>query len=66
MIVADAVVEKGAVRLPKIPLEDHTRVRVVVIPKADLQKMSFARVRALTSSIPGGLSQDVADERAQG
>lgn len=65
-VFGEAVVEHGAVTLRELPFGDQTRVRVVVIPKADTKKMAFTRVRALTVGIRGNLADAIALDRANG
>ena len=62
-IIVDTRVTKGNLKLPNIPLEDNTEVKVIVIPKAKLSKMSFKKTRKLTKSIKGNLSDDILSER---
>lgn len=59
----DARVHHGQVKLMDMPFADETEVKVIVIPKVDLGNMSFPKIRGLTKSIPGGLSEDVTAER---
>jgi hypothetical protein len=61
--VIETHVKQGHVELYNVPFSDDTQVRVIVIPKADLEKMSFLKVRNLTKSIRGNLSDDVNGER---
>ncbi|MFH0974147.1 MAG: hypothetical protein V1874_00020 [Spirochaetota bacterium] len=39
-IIIDTRVIKGNVKMPNIPLKDNTEVKVIVVPKAILSKMS--------------------------
>jgi hypothetical protein len=62
-IIIDTKVTKGNLQLQNIPLEDDTEVKIIVIPKAILHKMSFLASQKLSSSIQGNLSKDISDER---
>jgi hypothetical protein len=64
-IIVDTRVIKGNLKVPNIPLKDNTEVKVIVIPKADLLKMSFKKTRQLTKSIKGNLSDDIFSERSE-
>lgn len=61
--VAETSIKGGAITLRKIPLKENTKVKVVLIPKADLSSMSFATVRKLTKKVKGNLSEDIIAER---
>jgi len=60
---AETLIKNGGITLRKIPLKENTRVKVVLIPKADLSSMSFATTRELTKKIKGNLSEDIIAER---
>lgn len=62
-IIIDSRISKGHLRLQNIPLADDTEVKVIVIPKANLSKLSFKRSQNLTKSIRGNLSDDIISER---
>ncbi len=46
-----------------IPFANDTEVKVVVIPKVNVEKMSFAKIQALTQPISGNLSDEIIRER---
>jgi hypothetical protein len=56
------VSSKGTQR-HNLPFADDTAVKVIVIPKINLEKMSFAKIQSLTQSIHGNLSEDIIRER---
>ncbi|HEX3036778.1 MAG TPA: hypothetical protein VHT73_16945, partial [Thermodesulfobacteriota bacterium] len=62
-IIIDTRIVNGQLKLQGIPLEDNTEVKVVVIPKVNLSKMSFQDSQLLTKTIKGNLSDDVVSER---
>jgi hypothetical protein len=64
-IILDTRVTKGHLKLQNIPLEDDTEVKVIVIPKASLSKMSFRKAQRLTKPIKGNLSDDIISERSE-
>ena len=47
--VVDGRVVNGRLHLQNIPMNNDTDVKVIVIPKADLAKMSFRAVQDLTN-----------------
>lgn len=61
--VVEARIEGGRLELFNLPFSEATEVKVFVIPKADLAKMSFLQVQKLTSSIKGNLSDSVKRDR---
>jgi hypothetical protein len=63
--VAETRIAGGRLELFNLPFSDATEVKVYVIPKADLAKMSFVKARALTSSIKGNLSDSITRDRAE-
>ncbi len=56
-------VKQGGLQLNNIPFANDTAVKVIVIPKVNLEKMSFAKIQSLTQSIHGNLSEDIIHER---
>jgi hypothetical protein len=61
--VTDARVEKGRLELFNIPFSDATEVKVFVIPKANLSRMSFFEARKLTGYIKGNLADSISRAR---
>ncbi len=61
----EASIKNGELTLHKVPFKNNTRVKVVLIPKAELRKMSFTKVRKLTKCIKGSLSDDIIAERLE-
>lgn len=59
----EARVEGGRLELFNIPFSDATAVKVFVIPKVELSKMSFLEARKLTNSIKGNLADSIRRER---
>ncbi|MCH8128169.1 hypothetical protein IIC38_19810 [candidate division KSB1 bacterium] len=62
-IVLDSRITNGLLNLKNIPLDDNTEVKVIVIPKINLSKMSFENSQKITGRIKGNLSDDVIAER---
>ena len=63
--VAETRIAGGRLELCNLPFSDATEVKVYVIPKADLSKMSFFEARKLTSSIKGNLSDSINRDRSE-
>ncbi len=61
----DTHIKNGHLELDNIPFPDDVEVSVLVIPKVKLSAMSFNKVRQLTKSIKGNLSDDVETERSE-
>lgn len=59
----DTHVLKGHIEINDIPLPDNMEVKVFVVPKVNLSKFSFDKVRKLTKSIKENLSDDIEMER---
>jgi len=62
-IVLDSRITNGLLNLKNIPLDNNTEVKVIVIPKINLSKMSFENSQKITDRIKGNLSDDVIAER---
>lgn len=61
--IADTQVKQGNIELSGVPFEEDQDVRVIVIPRANLQKMAYREVQELTKSLSGDLADDVQAER---
>lgn len=59
----EARIEGGRLELFNLPFSDATEVKVFVIPKVALSKMSFLEARKLTNSIKGNLAESIRRER---
>ncbi len=64
-IVVDTRVTSGHLKLKNIPFDDDTEVKVIIIPKAKLSRMSFRNSQRFTKSIKGNLSDDIISERSE-
>jgi len=62
-VTRDAQIKNGHLELNNLPFSDDAAVKVIILPKANLEKMSFAQAQTLTQSIQGNLSDDIAKER---
>lgn len=60
--IIDTRIENGHLELNNIPL-DNSDVRLYIVQKTDLSKMSFNNIRSLTDKIKGNLSDDINKER---
>ncbi len=56
-------ITNGRLELSNIPFENGIPVKVIVIPKADLSKMSIPEMWEATKSIQGKLSTDIGLKR---
>ncbi|EDN66473.1 conserved hypothetical protein [Beggiatoa sp. PS] len=62
-VTRDAHIKNGHLELNDLPFSNDAEVKVIIVPKVDLEKMSFERVQQLTQSISGNLSDDIIHER---
>jgi hypothetical protein len=63
--VIDARIKDGYLSLKDLPFKEETEVKVIVIPKIIFRKLSFLKVRELTKSIKGNISDDIISEREE-
>jgi hypothetical protein len=61
--VTEASVINGRLELNNVPFAEKMQVKVVVIPKVDLSKMSFPDIWKTMRGIQGNLADDVSGER---
>ncbi|MDM8556028.1 hypothetical protein QUF75_14985 [Desulfococcaceae bacterium HSG7] len=59
----DGFVKNGHLEINNIPLPDNSHVHIIVVPKVNLAKASFKKIKALTKTLQGKLSDDIAEER---
>jgi len=63
--VADSHIRNGRLELDNVPFSDDVEVRIFIVPKVRLSEMSFSRIRKLTRSVRGNLSDDIDRERGE-
>lgn len=63
--VVDARIKDGYLSIGNLPFEEETDVKVIVIPKVNFSELSFLKVRELTKSIKGNISDDIISEREE-
>jgi len=61
--VADSHIRNGRLELENVPFSDDVEIRIFVVPKVRLAEMSFTRIRELSKSVKGKLSDDIDRER---
>lgn len=61
--IVDTRIIKGRLELNDVPFSDEQEVKVIVIPRVKLDKMSFHKIQQLIKSIKGNLSDDIIGER---
>lgn len=64
-VTREAHIKNGHLELNNLPFSDDAWVEVIIIPKVNVEKMSYAKIQALTHSISGNLSDDIIRERTQ-
>ncbi|MFQ5583466.1 MAG: hypothetical protein ACE5GL_03415 [Calditrichia bacterium] len=60
--IIETRVHKGHLEVKNIPFFDDTEVKVIVIPKAYLNKMLFLKAQKFTKPIKGNISEDMTHE----
>ncbi len=60
---AECQIRNGRLELENLPFPNNAEVRIFVFSKVDLSQMSFHRLRLLTKSLKGNLSDDIDKER---
>jgi hypothetical protein len=63
--VVNSKIINGHLEIDNIPLPNDSEVKVYVISKMELSKMSFKKVQELTKDIQGNLSDDIIAERGE-
>ena len=61
--VTETYIRNGHLELNNIPFSGNIEVKVIVIPKVDLNQMSFPEIWKVTQKLKGKLSDDVTKER---
>ncbi len=61
--IVDAHIKNGYLTIDKLPIIEEMDVKVIVIPKVKFENLSFMRVRKLTKSIKGNISNDINSDR---
>jgi len=61
--VTETHIKNGHLELNNVPFTDDIEVKVIVIPKVDLAKMSFPEIWEVTKPIKGNLAADIIQER---
>ncbi|MBU2505824.1 MAG: hypothetical protein KJ799_03760 [Bacteroidetes bacterium] len=64
--IVDAHVKNGYLTIDKLPINEEMDVKVIVIPKVKFDDLSFVKVRKLTNSIAGNISDDINSDRENG
>ncbi|KPA18240.1 hypothetical protein MHK_001536 [Candidatus Magnetomorum sp. HK-1] len=61
--VTETSVLNGRLELNNIPFSNNAAVKIIIIPKVDLSRMSFPEIWKATKQIHGNFSNDIAIER---
>lgn len=64
-IIIETSINQGKLTLYDLPLKNDTQVKVIIIPKTNLQRLSFQQTRTLLQDVSGNLSDDIRKERGQ-
>jgi len=60
----ESEIKNGELILDGIPLPDHTKVNVIILPNVTLNQFSFLDVQELMKDVEGNLSTDVQENRS--
>jgi hypothetical protein len=63
--IIDARIKDGYLTIANLPFKEEMDVKVIVIPKVNFSELSFEKVRELTKSIKGNISDDIIFEREE-
>ncbi|MBU2447310.1 MAG: hypothetical protein KJ666_17295 [Bacteroidetes bacterium] len=63
--VVDARIKDGHLSIGNLPFKEETDVKVIVIPKVNFSELSFLKIRELTKSIKGNISDNIISEREE-
>ena len=63
--VIDARIKDGYLSIKDLPFKEETDVKVIVIPKINFKELSFLKIRELTKSIKGNISDAISNEREE-
>ncbi|HED38505.1 MAG TPA: hypothetical protein ENI76_09735 [Ignavibacteria bacterium] len=63
--IIDARIKNGYLSLKNLPFKEETDVKIIVIPKINFRELSFLKIRELTKSIKGNISEDIIYEREE-
>lgn len=61
--ITESKIENGELILHNIPIPNNTDVKVIVIPKVDVDKLLYNKAAELTKSIKGNMSDDIVNDR---
>ncbi len=61
--ITETSITNGHLELSNIPFENDIPVKVIIISKTNLSKMSFPKIWEATKSIHGKFSDDIIQER---
>jgi len=61
--IVDARIKNGYLSIGNLPFKDEVDVKVIVIPKVNFSELSFHKIRELTKSIKGNISDDIISDR---
>jgi len=63
--IIDARIKNGYLSIGNLPFKDETDVKVIVMPKVNLNELSFLKIRELTKTIKENLSDSIISEREE-
>lgn len=63
--IIDARIKDGYLSIGNLPFKEETDVKVIVIPKVNFSELFFLKIRELTKSIKGNISNDIISEREE-
>jgi hypothetical protein len=61
--ITETTIKKGAVEIYNIPFPNDTDVKVIIIPKVDIDKLFYSKAIELSKTIKGNMSDDIVNDR---
>ncbi len=61
--ITETKIREGGVELHNIPIPNDTDVKVIIIPKVDIDKLLYTKAAELTKSIRGNMSDEIVNDR---
>jgi len=61
--ITETKIKKGSINLSDIPIKNNTDVKVIIIPKVEIEKLSTDEAIYLSKDIKGNMSDDIIRDR---
>ncbi len=61
--ITESKIKKETLALSNIPIPNNTAVKVIIIPKVELNSLLYDKAIELSKSIKGNMSNDIINDR---